>query len=144
MAGKFKRCLAGVLALMLSASTANLSILYVSATDFIEELNAEIGSGDINEDGYVNSDDVGMIKELLGSTAGSISSSEYSLYDVYKDDIIDVRDLMAVKQLADGKIPEKPENESSGKTVKLEVKDADCCPGEQVTVDVNILTGIRI
>ncbi|MDE7225343.1 MAG: fibronectin type III domain-containing protein, partial [Ruminococcus sp.] len=58
---------------------------------------------------------------------------------VYKDDVIDVRDLIAVRQIADGNKPVPPVESDSGKTVKFELSNAECCPGEQVKVDVKIV-----
>lgn len=137
--GKFKRSIAGLLAVLLGTTAIPIDVLGATAIDLIEDITAEISDGDVNADGLTNLDDVEAIKKLLGSTAGIISSSGHSSYNVYKDDVIDVKDLIAAKQLADGGTPKSPENPSSGETIRLDVTDAECCPGEQVKVDVNIV-----
>jgi len=134
-----KRGLSGALSVMLAASAVQFNVLYTCAEELVEELTAEISDGDVNGDGATDSADVTEVLELLGSSVGSIGSSGKFSYDVYRDDVIDVRDLMAVKQLSGSGTPAVPENASSGNSCKIEVTDAECCPGEQVKVDVNII-----
>ena len=137
--GKWKRGLSGFLAVVPSLSAMQGDILYASAADLVEKLTAEISDGDVNGDGKTNSADVEALQTLLSSTVGSISASGKGQYDVYHDGNIDVRDLLAVQQLVDSKTPQKPEQEASGETIKLEVTDTECCPGEEVTVDVRMI-----
>lgn len=139
MKQKIKKGLSGALAVIIGAASVQGSIIYAAAEDLIKDLTADIGSGDVNNDKSVDSSDLNAMYDLLGSSAGKITSYGNGAFDVYKDSSIDVRDLMAVKMLSEGKTPQKPENESSGKSVKLEVTDAECCPGEQVKIDVKIV-----
>lgn len=139
MRSKLKKGLSGTLAVLLGASAMQGSVLYASAADLVKELTADIGNGDVNSDGTVDAKDIQALSELIGGSAGSVDASGSSGYDVYKDGMIDVRDMMAVKQLAAGKSPVKPEEDQSSETVALEVTSADCCPGEQVKVDVKMI-----
>ena len=121
MKQKFKKGLSGALAIIIGAASVQGSIIYAAAEDLIKDLTADIGSGETTMDKSVDSSDLNAMYDLLGSSAGKITSYGNGAYDVYKDNSIDVRDLMAVKMLSEGKTPQKPENESSGKSVKLEV-----------------------
>lgn len=134
-----KRGLSGALSVMLAASAVQFNVLYTGAKELVEELTAEISDGDVNGDGKTDSTDVTELAELLGSSVGSIDSSGKLSYNVYRDDFIDVKDLMAAKQLSEGGKPTVPEDASSGNSCRIEVTDAECCPGEQVKVDVNII-----
>ncbi len=134
-----KRGLSGALSVMLAASAVQFNVLYTCAEELVEELTAEISDGDVNGDGVTDSADVSELLELLGSSVGSIDSSGNFSYDVYRDDVIDVKDLMAVKQLSGGGKPVVPEEASTGSSCKIEITNAECCPGEQVKVDINIL-----
>lgn len=134
-----KKILSGMLAAAVALPAVQFSVLYSSAEQLIKDVTSDFGSGDVNGDGKVNSADIDAVEKLIGSSVKSIPSSGNSSFNVFKDDVIDVKDLMAVKQIADGKSPVIPENKESGKTVKFEVGDAECCPGEQVKVDINII-----
>ena len=108
------------------------------ADELVEELTAEIGDGDVNGDGKVNSADVKKVQELIGSSVESVKATAFSACNVYRDNIIDVKDLMAVREIANGKKPKVPDDAASANTCILDITDAECCPGEQVKVDVNI------
>lgn len=133
-----KRGLSAVLAAVLTASSAQFNVLYSWADELVEELTAEIGDGDVNGDGKVNSADVKKVQELIGSSVESVKATAFSACNVYRDNIIDVKDLMAVREIANGKKPKVPDDAASANTCILDITDAECCPGEQVKVDVNI------
>ncbi len=134
-----KRGLSAVLATVLTASSAQFNVLYSWADELVDELTAEISDGDTNGDGKVNSADVKKVQELIGSSVDAVKASALSACNVYRDDVIDVKDLMAVREIANGKKPEVPDEATSANTCILDITDAECCPGEQVKVDVNIL-----
>ncbi|MCM1133185.1 MAG: fibronectin type III domain-containing protein [Ruminococcus flavefaciens] len=136
----FSRSLCGMTAAFISLSTIQAGVLYTSAAEVIEQITAEIGSGDVNGDGKTDSADITALAELISSSADTVSSSSKKrAYDVYRDDVVDVKDLIAVRQIADGNEPAPPSEADSGKTVKFELTNAECCPGEQVKVDIKIV-----
>ncbi|MBR5513610.1 MAG: fibronectin type III domain-containing protein [Ruminococcus sp.] len=134
-----KRGLSAVLAAVVTASSAQFNVLYSWADELVEELTAEISDGDANGDGKVNSADVKKVQELIGSSVDTVKASALSACNVYRDDVIDVKDLVAVREIANGKKPEIPDEAASSNTCILDITDAECCPGEQVKIDVNIL-----
>lgn len=133
------RSLCGMTAAFIGFSTTHSEIIYTSAAEVIQQITAEISSGDVNGDGKVNVNDINALSELISSSVGTVSASKNRSYDVYKDDAVDVKDLIAVRQIAEGKKPVPPDETDSGKTVKFELANAECCPGEQVKVDVKIV-----
>ena len=137
MSSRFKRSLSGLMAVVTAASMSQLAPLYTAAEELAESLKVSFTSGDIDGDGKTNQSDVDALYAFLGKTAGKASAD--SKYDVYKDGSVDVRDLIALRKLADGEKPVAPEKDASGSTVSIEVGSAECVPGEQVSVDVNIV-----
>lgn len=137
MSSRFKRSLSGLMAVVTAASMSQLAPLYTAAEELAQSLKVEFTSGDVNGDGKTNQSDVEALYAFLGKSAGKAAAD--SKFDVYKDGNVDGRDLLALRKLADGEKPAAPENEASGDTVKIEVGSAECVPGEQVSVDVNIV-----
>ena len=137
MSSRFKKGLSVLLAAASVVTTGQFCAGYSAAAEEIKEAVSKITGGDVNGDGKTNDADVDAISAFIGKTAAAAGKN--SKFDLYKDGAIDVRDLLAARQLADGLAPVKPEKEASGDTVKIEVGSAECVPGEQVTVDVNII-----
>lgn len=137
MSSRFKKSLSGLMAVVTVVTMGQLSPVIEAAAELADSLAVDFTDGDVNGDGKTNEADVEAMYAYLGKSASEAAKN--SKYDVYKDGTVDVRDLMAVRALAEGETPEKPENEASGDTVKIEVQDAECVPGEQVSIDVNIV-----
>ena len=137
MSSRFKKGLSALLAVVSVVSTGQFHAGFTAAADAINEAASKITGGDVNGDGTTNDADVDAIAAFLGKSAAAAGKG--SKYDVYKDGTVDARDLLAASQLAGGLAPVKPANEASGDTVQIEVGSAECVPGEQVTIDVNIV-----
>ena len=137
MSSRFKKGLSALLAVVSVVSTGQFHAGFTAAADAINEAASKITGGDVNGDGTTNDADVDAIAAFLGKSAAAAGKD--SKYDVYKDGTVDARDLLAASQLAGGLAPVKPANEASGDTVQIEVGSAECVPGEQVTIDVNIV-----
>ena len=137
MSSRFKKGLSALLAVASVVSTGQFHAGCVATAAEINEAASKITGGDINGDGKTDSADVDAITSYLAKTVSPASKD--SKYDIYKDGAVDARDLLAVSQLANGLTPVKPENEALEETVKIEVGDAECVPGEQVSIDVNIV-----
>ena len=137
MSSRFKKGLSVLLAAASVVTTGQFCAGYSAAAEEIKEAVSKITGGDVNGDGKTNDADVDAISAFIGKTAAAAGKN--SKFDLYNDGAVDVRDLLAARQLADGLAPVKPEKEASGDTVKIEVGSAECVPGEQVTVDVNII-----
>ena len=137
MSSRFKKGLSALLAVVSVVSTGQFHAGAAAAAEAVNEAASKITGGDVNGDGKTNDADVDAVTAFLGKTAAAAGKD--SKFDVYKDGAVDARDLLAVSQLAGGLAPVKPENEASGDTVRIEVGDAECVPGEQVSIDVNII-----
>lgn len=137
MSSRFKKSLSGLMAVVTVVTMGQLSPVIEAAAELADSLAVEFTDGDVNGDGKTNEADVEAMYAYLGGSASEAAKN--SKYDVYKDGKVDVRDLMAVRALAEGETPEKPEKEASGDTVSIVVQDAECVPGEQVSIDVNIV-----
>ena len=137
MSSRFKKGLSALLAVVSVVSTGQFHAGAAAAAEAVNEAASKITGGDVNGDGKTNDADVDAVTAFLAKTAAAAGKD--SKFDVYKDGAVDARDLLAVSQLAGGLAPVKPENEASGDTVRIEVGDAECVPGEQVSIDVNII-----
>lgn len=137
MSSRFKKGLSALMAVVSVVTTGQFIAGYSAVAEEINEAASMITGGDVNGDGTVNYEDVDAVSAFLGESVAAAGKN--SDYDIYKDGAVDVRDLLAVSQLAGGLAPVKPEKEASGDTVKIKVGDAECVPGEQVSIDVNIV-----
>lgn len=137
MSSRFKKGFSAVLAVVSVVSSGQMAPCIAAAADAVTAAVTKITGGDVNGDGKTDQNDVDALYAFLGKTVGAAEKN--SKYDFYKDGSVDVRDLLAVKQLADKKAPVMPEKEASGDTVRIEVGSAECVPGEKVSIDVNII-----
>ncbi len=137
MSSRFKKSLSGFMAVVTAVSMGQLAPIYSAAADLAETLKVEFTSGDIDGDGKTSKSDLDALYAFLGKSAGKAASDKK--YDVYKDGSVDARDLLAVHHAVTGKKLTAPENEVSGDTVRVEVGSAECVPGEQVSIDINII-----
>ena len=103
MSSRFKRSLSGLMAVVTAASMSQLAPLYTAAEELAQSLKVEFTSGDVNGDGKTNQSDVEALYAFLGKSAGKAAAD--SKFDVYKDGNVDVRDLLALRKLADGEKP---------------------------------------
>ena len=134
---RFKRGLSALLAVASVVSSGQFYAGYSAAAEEISEAAAKITGGDLNGDGKTDKADVDAITAYMGKTVAA--SAKDSKYDIYKDGAVNARDLLAVSQLAGGLAPVKPATEELPETVQIEVGSAECVPGEQVSIDVNIV-----
>lgn len=137
MSSRFKKGFSAVLAVVSVVSSGQITPCIAAAADAVTAAVTKITGGDVNGDGKTDQNDVDALYAFIGKTVGAAEKN--TKYDFYKDNSVDVRDLLAVKQLADGKAPVKPEKEASSDTVRIEVGNAECVPGEKVSIDVNII-----
>lgn len=133
----FKRSMSALLAATMLTMAAPFDSLAVFAEDLISTVT--IGSADVNGDKKVDEQDCALILEAIGSTAGTAAvTADNKALNVYGDEVIDVRDLMAVRDAINGSKATVPEEAAASDRVDLNVSSTTGYAGEQATIAVSL------
>ncbi len=133
----FKRSMSALLAATMLTMAAPFDSLAVFAEDL--ESTVTIGSADVNGDKKVDEKDCALILEAIGSTTGTASvTADNAALNVYGDAVIDVRDLMAVKDAINGIKAYVPEEANVSEQVDLNISSTTGYAGEKATFAISL------
>lgn len=133
----FKRSMSALLAATMLTMAAPFDSLAVLAEDL--ESTVTIGSADVNGDKQVDEKDCALILEAIGSTTGTASvTADNEALNVYGDAVIDVRDLMAVKDAINGIKAYVPEEATVSEQVDLSISSTTGYAGEKATFAISL------
>ena len=133
----FKRSMSALLAATMLTMAAPFDSLAVFAEDLAPTVT--IGSADVNGDKQVDEKDCALILEAIGSTTGTASvTADNEALNVYGDAVIDVRDLMAVKDAINGIKAYVPEEANVSEQVDLSISSTTGYAGEKATFAISL------
>ena len=133
----FKRGMSALLAATMLTMAAPFDSLAVFAEDL--KSTVTIGSADVNGDKKVDEKDCALILDAIGSTTGTaLVNADNKALNVYGDEVIDVRDLMAVKDAMQGSKAVVPSEAAAGDQVDLHISSTVGYAGETATIAVSL------